>query len=96
MLDFGYFVLIWWQIIKKQEILKKSCKDLFIWTELTIIWLIIGSDNVFKIEVNRALAIHVIVHNSQTQNWNRLKLDLRFVCGYLLIDDIKDDAKIRE
>ena len=31
-LDFGYFVLIWWQTDKKQEILKKSCKDLFIWT----------------------------------------------------------------
>ncbi len=33
-LDFGYFVLIWWQTDKKQEILKQSYKDLFIWTEL--------------------------------------------------------------
>ncbi len=32
--NFGYFVMIWWQTDKKQEILKQSCKDLFIWTEL--------------------------------------------------------------
>ncbi len=38
-LDFGFFVLIWWQTDKKQEILKQSCKDLFmfIWTELPIV-----------------------------------------------------------
>ncbi len=35
-LGFVYFVLIWWQSDKKQEILKQSCKDLFIWTELPI------------------------------------------------------------
>ncbi len=46
-LDFGYFVLIWWQTDKKQEILKQSCKDLFIWSKLPIVWLIIGSDNIF-------------------------------------------------
>ena len=31
---FGYFVLIWWQTDRKEEILKESCKDLFVWTEL--------------------------------------------------------------
>ncbi len=36
-LNFVYFVLIWWQTDKKQEILKQSCKDLFIWTELPIV-----------------------------------------------------------
>ena len=37
-LDFGYFVLsIGWQTDKKQEILKLSCKDMFIWTELSIV-----------------------------------------------------------
>ncbi len=30
MLDFGYLVLIWWQIDEQQEILKQSYKDLFI------------------------------------------------------------------
>ena len=65
-LDFGYFVLIWWQIDQKQEILKQSCKDHFIWTELPIVWLIIGSDNIFNMEVNEALAMYVIVHNSLT------------------------------
>ena len=60
-LDFAYFVLIWWQTDEKQEIPKQSCKDLFIWTELPIVWLIIGSDNIFNIDVNRALAMHVIV-----------------------------------
>ncbi len=69
-LDFGYFALIWWQIDKKQEILKWSCKDLFVWTELLIILLIIGSDN--NIEVNGAFAIHIIVHNTLIQNRKRL------------------------
>ena len=41
-------------------------------------------------EVNAVLAIHIIVHNSQTQNRNRLKfLDLRLLRGYLLIDNIE-------
>ena len=35
--NFCYFVLIWWQTYKKQEILKQSCKDPFIWTELPIV-----------------------------------------------------------
>ncbi len=37
-LDFGCFVLICWQTdtCRKQEILKQSCKNLFIWTELPI------------------------------------------------------------
>ena len=55
-LDFCYFVLIWCKLLKK--ILKQSCKDLCIWTELPIVWLIIGSDNIFNIEVNEALAIN--------------------------------------
>ena len=59
--DFGYSVLGWWQTDKKQKILKQSCKDLFIWTELPIVWLIIGSDNIFNIEVNEALAIHSLM-----------------------------------
>ncbi len=58
-LDFGYFVLIWWQTDRKQEILKQSSKGFSIWTELPIVWLIIGSDNIFNIEVNEALAIDV-------------------------------------
>ena len=73
-LDFGYFVLIWWQTDKNQEILKHCCKNLIIWTNLPIAWLIIGSDNIFNMEVNNgALAILMIVHNSLSQNWNRLK-----------------------
>ncbi len=35
--EFAYFALILWQTDNKQEILKQSCKDLFIWTELPII-----------------------------------------------------------
>ncbi len=43
--------------------------------ELLIVWLIIRSDSVFNIEVNGAFAItgNMIVHNSLSQNWNRLK-----------------------
>ncbi len=67
-LDFRYFVLIWRQTDKKQEIQKQSCKDLFIWTELSIKFDRIrsDSDNIFNIEVNGALAIHIIVHNLRT------------------------------
>ncbi len=53
--DFGYFVLIWRQTDNKT--LKKSwnrVKDLFIWTELPIVWLIIRFVNIFNIEVNAA------------------------------------------
>ncbi len=71
-LDFDYFVLIWWHADRKQEILNQSCKALFILTELVIIWLIVGSDNFFNMEVNGALAIHVIAHNSLTQSRKRL------------------------
>ena len=54
-------------------------------------------------ENNRALAIHLIVHNSLSQNWNRLKFGifkskiLRIKASqvdiYLLMTQ-KDDAKI--
>ncbi len=75
---------IWWQTDKK-KILKQSCKDLLVWTELPIVWSIVGSDNIFNIEVNGALAIHVhvIVHNQ-----NKI-LDLRILRGYQVIDDIE-------
>ena len=46
---------------------------MLIWTELPIVSLIIRSDNIFDIEVKKALAMHVIVHNLLTQNRNRLK-----------------------
>ncbi len=67
-LDFGYFVLIWWQTDKKQEILKQSGKDLFIWTELPVVSFIIAFDNMFNIEVNGALGVHVIEKNPVTEN----------------------------
>ncbi len=53
-------------MIKKQEILMQSYKDL----------LFIGSYDIFNIEVYGALSIHVIVHNSLTQNQNRLKFGI--------------------
>ena len=83
MLDVGSFVLIWWQTYQKQETLKQNCENLFIWTELPILFvcLIIGSDNIFNIEVN------VIVHNSLMQNWNNLKFWISdsFLNIYLLM-----------
>ncbi len=71
-LDFG-IVFIRLQTDKKQEILKHNCKGFFIWTKLAIVWVIIGSDNIFNTEVNGVLAIHFIVHNSLMQNQNKLK-----------------------
>ena len=65
--DFGYFEFVLFTLIIE------SCKDLF-FLELTIAC--IRSD-IFKIEVNGAFATHIIVHNSLTQNQNRLNfLDL--------------------
>ncbi len=53
------------------------------------VWLIIGFDNIFNIEVNGALA-NTIVHNSLTQNMNRLKsLDLCFLREDRLLDAIE-------
>ncbi len=59
------------KVIKTQEILSK---DLFILAELPIVWLITPCNNIFTIiEVNGALAIHVIVHKLLMQNWTKLK-----------------------
>ena len=56
-----------------QKIVKQSCNDLLILAELAMLWLIIGCDNIFTISVNGGICIDVIVHNSLTQNRNRLK-----------------------
>ncbi len=53
-------------MIKKQEILKQSCKDLYILVELPIVLLIIGSDSIFNIDINGAFATNMNVRNSQT------------------------------
>ena len=43
-------------------------------SQLFVVGLIVRFGNIFNIEVNGALAINMIVHNSLTQNRNRLKL----------------------
>ncbi len=51
-LDFGYFVLIWWQTDKKTRNPEAEWQGtVYIWTKLPIVWFIIGSDNIFNIEV---------------------------------------------
>ncbi len=94
---FDYFVLIWWQTDKKQQIPNQSCKDLFIWIGQPIVWLIIGSGKLFNKEVNGAFSIHVIVHTLLTQNRNRLKVWIKdsYVDFHLLMTQ-KDHAKIKE
>ena len=72
--------------------MKQSCKDLFIRTELPIVWVTIRSDNIFNIEeVNGALAMDVILHNSLVNAKSEYAKisDLRFLRGYLLIDDME-------
>ncbi len=63
--------------IKKQEILKRSC----ILAELPFkVFLIIGCDNIFSIEVNGALlslAMNMVVHNSLVLN-SKLEYRLKF------------------
>ncbi len=75
MLDFVViFIMIWWQTDKKnQEIMKQSYKDMFIWPELPVVWLIIGLIIILNIEVNGALAIHVIAHKSLTEIPKKLR-----------------------
>ena len=65
----------------------QSYKDLFILTELPIIWIIIWSDNIFSIEINGAFAIYIIVYNLQLQNQKRLKFSIyaSYVDIYLLM-----------
>ena len=52
---------------------------------------------IFNIEVNGALAIHIILHNSPMQNRNRLKFWIKdsYIDIYLLMTS-KDNAKIKE
>ena len=60
-------VILYWfggKLIKKQrnpEAELQLAWNLFIWTEVTIVWLIIGSDNIFNIEVNGALAMYTLL-----------------------------------
>ena len=50
------------------------------------------SDNIFNIKVNGALAMHIIVHNLQTQNRNRLKFGISdsYMDIYLLMTQKND------
>ncbi len=68
--DFGYFVLSGGKLIKKtrnpEEELQRP-----VYLERTAKCLI--NYNIFNKEVNGAVAVHVIVHNSLTKNQNRLK-----------------------
>ncbi len=60
----------------KKSTEKQSCKGLFILAELPIVWLLIGSDNIYNGEVNGEFAKHIIVHNWLTQNQTSLKIFL--------------------
>ena len=70
------------------KIFNQSYKDLFTWTELPIVWLIIGSNNIFK--HIRQWSISNTNNCAELTNanseWAKI-LDLRLLHGYLLIDD---------
>ena len=67
------------------DLVANWCENKKYWSRVAPVYLdrtanyliiIIGSDNIFNIEVNGAngaSAIQVIMYNSLTQNWNRLK-----------------------
>ncbi len=67
LLDFAYFVLNWWKSDKRQEIMKQSCKNMFILSELPFVCP--DPNNIFNIKDNGAFAINMVVQNSLTQNW---------------------------
>ena len=77
-LDFGYFVYWFgsnlitskksWSRVARTCLFGQNSNCL-----INFVWLIIGSDNIFNIEVNGASAIHVDVHNPLNPNRNRLK-----------------------
>ena len=65
--------------------------------ELPIVWIIIGSNNIYNIELNWPYAIHipVIVHIAQRTKAKLGKatiLHFRFLCGHLLVP-LKDDIE---
>ena len=62
--------------------MKQSCQDLFILAKLPIVWLIIGCYNNFNIEICGDFALHILMYNWWTQNWNRLK----FLTLYAYVD----------
>ncbi len=58
----------------KKQIIKHSSKDFIILTELPIVWLIIGSDDIFNKEVIWPFAINIdCAQLGITQNRNELK-----------------------
>ena len=94
---FSYFGLIWWQTDKKTRLIN-SCKDLFTWTKLPNVWLIIGYDNrpIFNIKVNGISNTRYFAQLANA-NWNRLKF--WFWDSYVdinLLTTNQDDAIIRK
>ena len=56
---------------------------------LLIVCFIVGSDNIYNIEVYGAFAVHINVHNSQTQNLNRLNFWIYASYIFMRIDAIE-------
>ncbi len=73
-LDFGYFVPIWWQTDTKTRNSEAELQGPVSLDRAENCLIFIGSDNIFNVEVNKALVTHVIVQNSLTKNRNGLKL----------------------
>ncbi len=97
-LDFGYFVLICGKLIKNKKSWSRVARTcLSSWTELPIVWLIIGSDNIFIFVVNEPLECMLLC----TTRWRKIGIGWNFgfknsfVDIYLLMT-LKDGAKIRE
>ena len=73
-LEFGYFVLIWYQIKVTTTRNPEAELQAFVNFGRTSKCVILESDNIFNKEVNSvfALQIHIIEHNTLTQNQIRI------------------------
>ncbi len=73
-LDFGYFVLISWLNKKNNNPEAEfKLKNMFIFEQNCFLLLLLLSDLIIFLMDSGALVIHIIVHNSLTQNRKRLK-----------------------
>ena len=83
-------ILYWFgsKVIENKKNLKQSCKYLFVMAELPIVWLIVGSDNIFQHRSWCGICNYCdCVQLATTKNQNKIKiLDLCFLREHLLID----------
>ncbi len=64
---------LWTKSIRNKKSLRRVARTCLFWYKIPIVWLLIGSNNIFNIESNETFAIYIIVYNSLMQTQKRLE-----------------------